>query len=245
MPVAAAKAFILGNEPFKEQDKLVYLLTESQGILKAIAPGALKHKNRFGAILELFTEGEFIYYWIEDHEFVTLSKGDLTASHFNMVSQPGNIFYFYFIAEILLRFVPYHHRDDRIFRLVRSLLESREAGMDIRLLLVYFMIWILRLEGVMFNPRLCSNCLEKDIAFAWLRADFRGLLCSNCHNAEKWRLEDLDLQFLSWTQNHAPGQLALWLPKLDCGKLTRLFRQKIEYHGELQLQTARYLPEFL
>ena len=65
MPIAENNAFVIGSKPFGEQDKLVYLLTEDQGIKKGIAPGANKHKNRFGAVFELFTEGHFIYNWKE------------------------------------------------------------------------------------------------------------------------------------------------------------------------------------
>jgi len=116
MPNASTRAFVLGTSPFNEQDKLVHLLTFDRGILRAIAPGALKNRNRFGSLLELFTEGEFQYYWKEDKEMITLSKGDIVKSYFNTVSEPQNIFYFYLVSEILLKFIPYNHRDKRIYR---------------------------------------------------------------------------------------------------------------------------------
>ena len=65
MPLASTQALILGSFPINEQDKLTQLLTTDRGILKAVAPGALKSNNRFGSLLELFTEGNFIYYWNE------------------------------------------------------------------------------------------------------------------------------------------------------------------------------------
>ena len=60
MPYLAVNAFALGSTRFKEQDKLVYLLTLDKGIIKAIAPGALKARNRFGSVFELFTEVDLI-----------------------------------------------------------------------------------------------------------------------------------------------------------------------------------------
>ena len=56
MPIGSTQAFVLSAAPLNEQDKLVFLLTVEKGILKAVAPGALKAKNRFGALLELFTD---------------------------------------------------------------------------------------------------------------------------------------------------------------------------------------------
>lgn len=244
MPNASTRAFILGTTVFNEQDKLVHLLTVNRGTLKAIAPGALKNQNRFGALLELFTEGDFQYHWKEDKEIITLSKGDIVTSNFNMVSNPGNIFYFYMVAEVLLKFVPYNHRDKRIYRLVRALLESREKDTPMDMLLLYFLIWILRIEGMMFNPGVCHNCFEKNIHRAWIRTDFRGILCPTCRTNENLSLAADDLQFIRWTEKHAPKDLDAWNDKIDNAKLIRTFKQKIEHHGEISLKTTQYLSEF-
>ena len=48
MPQASTRALVLSATPLNEQDKLVWLLTSNRGMLKAVAPGAAKLKNRFG-----------------------------------------------------------------------------------------------------------------------------------------------------------------------------------------------------
>lgn len=244
MPNAATRAFVLGTTPFNEQDKLVHLLSADRGILKAIAPGALKNKNRFGALLELFTESEFQYYWKEEKELITISRGDLVTSNFNLVSDSSNIFYFYLASEVLMKFVPYTHRDNRIYRLVRAVLESRTGGTAMNLLLLYFLVWILRIEGMMFDPGVCTNCFEKEIHRAWMRADFRGLLCEGCRTNENLMFADEDLQFVRWTETHAPKEVDAWIDTIDAAKLIRVFKQTIEHHGELVLKTTQYLSEF-
>jgi DNA repair protein RecO (recombination protein O) len=232
MPNASTQAFVLGTSPFNEQDKLVHLLTFDRGILRAIAPGALKNRNRFGSLLELFTEGEFQYHWKEDKEMITLSKGDIVKSYFNTVSEPQNIFYFYLVSEILLKFVPYNHRDKRI------------KGIEINLLLLYFLIWILRIEGMMFNPQICHNCFDRNIQQAWMRTDFRGILCSKCKTNENLMFTGNDLQFIQWTEKNGPKDLDVWQGKINREKLIRMFKGKIEYHGEFSLKSSQYLAEF-
>lgn len=244
MPNASTRAFVLGTAPLSEQDKLVHLLTDNRGILKAIAPGALKNQNRFGSILELFTEGEFQYYWKEDKEMVTLTKGDIAKSYFNTVSDPQNIFYFYLVSEILLKFVPYYHKDKRIFRLIRTMLETRAEGVEINLLLLYFLVWILRIEGMMFNPAMCANCSDINIPQAWLRTDFRGILCPRCRTNESLMLTGNELRFIGWTEKNPPKSLDIWKGKIDGPKLVRIFKQKIEHHGEFSLKSSQYLAEF-
>jgi DNA repair protein RecO (recombination protein O) len=244
MPNASTQAFILGSTPYNEQDKLVHMLTKNKGILRAIAPGSLKNRNRFGSILELFTEGEFLYYWTENKNLITLSKGDIINSNFTLVSDPKHIFYFYLISEILLKFIPFNQKDQRIYRLVGTVIKTLSEGSQMNLLLLYFLIWILRIEGMMFNPVLCYNCFSRNISKAWLKGDYRGILCNKCRSGEKVSFSSIDLSFIKWTEKHAPKDLFMWLDKLDTPRLIRVFNKKIEHHGEFKLKSVQYLAEY-
>ena len=88
------------------------------------------------------------------------------------------------------------------------------------------------------------KCFEKDINRAWMRTDFRGILCPACRTNENLALAGDDLQFIRWTEKHAPRDLDVWKEKIDNAKLIRTFKQKIEHHGELSLKTSQYLSEF-
>lgn len=244
MPYAATKAFVLGIMPLKEQDKLVHLLTAEKGILKAMAPGAMKVRNRFGALFELFTEGDFVYYWHEEKDLITISKGEILKSYFNIVSQPENIFYFYLISEIMLKFVPFNHRDKRLYRLLHTILENRTAGVEIDMLLLYFLVWILRIEGMMFNPGICYNCYKEKIEKAWIKTDFRGILCASCKTNETLILNREDLQYIAWTQKNSAKDSSAWSGKIDQAQLIRIFKRKVEHHGEFSLKSSHYLQEF-
>lgn len=244
MPQASTPALVLAASPLNEQDKLVTLLTAEQGLLKAVAPGAAKMKNRFGSLLEPFTEGEFHYYWREERELVTLGKGELLRSHFSVVSASENVFYFWLLAEIALKFMQPGHRDTRVYKLLQAILRSREEGAAMDWLLLYFLVWILRSEGLLFNPRRCSNCGAGDLERAWLRDDYRGLLCPACRSGERLDLGRSELEFISWTAGHAPGQCGEWAGRFAPARLIRTLAGKIEHHGEFTLQSRRYLKEF-
>src|SRR5512145_2722566 len=115
MPQASILALVLATSPLNEQDKLVSLLTPERGLLRAVAPGAAKIRNRFGSLLELFTEGEFQYHWREDRELVTIGRGEIRKSYFPLVSATENVFYFYLLAEIALKSMQPDHGDARIY----------------------------------------------------------------------------------------------------------------------------------
>jgi DNA repair protein RecO (recombination protein O) len=244
MPIASTRAFVLGGSTIGEQDRLIHLLTADRGILRAMAPGSLKARNRFGSLFELFTEGEFHYYWQENREYITINKGEIINSYFQTVSDPANIFYFYLIADIFIKFIPYNHKDKRLYRLLHAILEQRQQGIDMDLLLLYFLVWVLRIEGMMFSARMCSNCNKANISRAWIRTDFRGILCHTCKTTEPLVLHSSELQYLIWTEKHSPKELGAWKEKIDAAKLIRTFTRKIQYHGECTLKSAQYLAEF-
>jgi DNA repair protein RecO (recombination protein O) len=244
MPLLSTQAFVLDYTPINEQDKLVHLLSLESGILKAVAPGALKSKNRFGSMLEMFTLANFFYYQKDEKEMVTLSKGDILTSFFNTVSRPENIFTFYLMAEILLKIIPANQRDKRIFRLVHSLLKAGQSGRDMETLLLYFQVWILKIEGLMFNPGICYNCFRKNIKNAWLKTDFRGILCSRCRGNESFHLSEPELGYIDWMASNPPDSTYPYSADIRIRKMNRIFLKKIEYHAECSFKSKQYLPGF-
>lgn len=244
MPQASTRALVLDQIPFKEQDRMVHLLTENRGILKAIAPGSMRSKNRFGSLFELFTDGNFFYYWKENREIITITKGDIITSYFQTVSDSKNVFYFYFVAEIIRKFVPFQQKEPRIFKLMLSILESRVKGGNIQKLILYFLIWILRIEGMMFDPHACANCNSRGISNVWIRTDYRGTLCARCHGDEKIFISKPEQDFIRWIRSRSPSEIDQWNEEMNINKMIRIFKEKIEFHGEFSLKTPMYLKEF-
>lgn len=161
-----------------------------------------------------------------------------------MVSAAENIFYFYLIAEIVLKFIPLNQSDDRTYKLLLAILRGRENKLAMDWLLLYFLVWFLRSEGLLFNPGRCSNCSATGLTRAWVRRDYRGLLCSSCKTDERLQLNREELAYINWTKSHPPQDSVLWTDRFLPAPMIRLLVGKIEYHGEFTLQSRRYLPEF-
>jgi DNA repair protein RecO (recombination protein O) len=244
MPYLSTTAFVLGSSKFKEQDKLVYLLTLDQGIIKAVAPGALKTRNRFGSLFELFTEGEFTCYIREGRDLLTVSKGEIIKSFFDTVSAPASIFYFYLVAEIITRFVPFKNRDSRVYRLLKSVLLAGESQVPPRYLILYFLVWILKIEGMLFKPGLCYSCFSPIVSDAWLKDDYLGILCLSCRQNERRIIRAVELDFLRWCEKNPPAQLSEWTGRIESNSLIQNLVHKIEHHGEFSLKTSSCLKEF-
>ena len=245
MPLESAKAIVIGSFVFNEQDKIVHLLTEGDGIRKIVVPGSSKGKNRFGSLLELFTEGEFFFYRKEDRDLATLSKGDVITSYFETVSDPGRIFHFYLIAEILMKFIPQNFNTERIYKLLKSTLASSEEKVDMTHLLLYFMIWILRIEGMMFDAGKCLTCQRTDLQKSWVISGYRGIVCEQCKRDEKVILKKKELEFIEWTKRNDSSGNFESMTNENNKNLFRILKTKIEYHGEFSLNSPRYLSALI
>ncbi len=175
---------------------------------------------------------------------VTISKGDIVNSYFQTVSDAGNVFYFYLMADVFQQFVAVNQKEERLYRLLHSILTQGKEGIAMNLLLLYFLVWTLRIEGMMFNPAICYNCYDKNLRQAWFKTDFRGILCSKCRTTEPLLLDTKELNFIQWTQQHSPKELEVWKGEIDTAKLIRAFTEKMQHHGECTFKSARYLAEF-
>ncbi len=243
MPLESAKGIVLGSNVFKERDKIVQILTENSGIIKIVAHGSSKRKNRFGSLFELFTFGEFFFYRKEDKELSTLSKGDVIQSYFDTVSESGRIFYFYLIAEIVLKFVPKNFNSERVYKLLNSILIGSSKGVDMKYILLFFMIWILRIEGMMFESRRCCKCGENNLTKSWVTEDFRGVLCNLCRVGEMDSIGMESIKFIEWTKRNGLSSKYNNLTSEFCKELFQILKNKIEYHGEIILNSSRYLSD--
>jgi len=243
MPLKSEEALVIGSYVFNEQDKIVHLLTSRKGIQKIVAPGSSKGKNRFGSLLELFTEGEFFFYSKEDRELATLSKGDIITSYFDTVSEPDRIFHFYLIAEIVMKFVPSNFNTERIYKLIKSILNSSKEGTDMKYLILYFMVWILRIEGLMFEAGKCLKCNSSHNIKMWVMPDFRGVVCEKCRNGEDLLLEKTGVDFFEWTKKRSASEIFKPISTGEYKKIFRILKNKIEYHGEFNMNSARYLVD--
>src|SRR3989442_2520404 len=77
MSLVTTPAVVLQTYRYSETSKVVRLATRDLGVQSAIAKGALRPKSRFGAGLELLSEGVAQLYFRETRELHTLGPFDL------------------------------------------------------------------------------------------------------------------------------------------------------------------------
>jgi DNA repair protein RecO (recombination protein O) len=99
-------ALVLGSLRYGETSRIVRLATRDLGVQSAIAKGALRPKSRFGASLQLLSEGHAHLIPARASDLHTLAAFDLTALHSGLARDLDRFAAASVLAELATRFVP-------------------------------------------------------------------------------------------------------------------------------------------
>ncbi|HKW42114.1 MAG TPA: DNA repair protein RecO [Gemmatimonadales bacterium] len=106
MSLVTTPAVVLQTYRYSETSKVVRLATRDLGVQSAIAKGALRPKSRFGAGLELLSEGTAQLYFRETRELHTLGAFDLTNLRRELAAEVGRFAGAAALAEVMLKMAP-------------------------------------------------------------------------------------------------------------------------------------------
>ena len=115
MPLITTPAIVIGAIRYGETSKIVKLATREHGVQSAIAKGAMRPKSRFGASLQLLSEGTSSYLAKENRELNILTGFDLTRQHEGLAHRLDRYAAAGALAEITLRLAvgePHPHSFD-------------------------------------------------------------------------------------------------------------------------------------
>jgi DNA repair protein RecO (recombination protein O) len=127
MPLLGTPAIVLSALRYGETSKIVRLATREHGVQSAIAKGALRPKSRFGASLQLLSEGAAQYLAKENRELNVLTAFDLQHLHVGLAADLSRYATASALAEVMLRFAPADPHPDS-YDLFRDALHQLETA---------------------------------------------------------------------------------------------------------------------
>ena len=127
MPPVSTPAIVLSTLRYSETSKIVRLATRDYGVQSAIAKGALRPKSRFGAALQLLSEGQAQLHIKEHRELHLLAAFDLRQLHVGLASDLERYAIACALAEVMLRFAPADAHPES-FELLRHALGELESA---------------------------------------------------------------------------------------------------------------------
>jgi DNA repair protein RecO (recombination protein O) len=210
MGLCETEALVLRTYNLAEADKIVVSLTRASGLVRGVAQGCRRLKNRFGAALEPFTLLQITYYQKESQDLVSLRQTEILKSHFHLSSDAQTLAGLSYMADLVMEFSPPFQANEKLFRMVKACLEAVAASpSDLQTILRYFEIWLLKLEGFLPDIKRCAEC---HLAFEESRLAFVGsdlsLRCRSCSRGFGTALSDNLHRQLQATQKVNPHVFA-------------------------------------
>ncbi len=187
MGLVETEAIVLKSFNLDEADKIVHLITRSDGVIKGVAKGSRRLKSRFGSILEPFTLVKLDFFQREERELVSIREVEIKESYFEKASDPHFLQLYSYMAELLLEFSPPHEKNDDLFRMTRacfSAVSGNQASADS--IQIYFEMWLLRLAGFLPDWDKCVVCDRRlEVSEVTMLQMNSQLGCLNCVSPRK------------------------------------------------------------
>lgn len=184
MAIFETEALVLRSYNLAEADKIVVCLSRSAGLIRGVAKGCRKLRNRFGASLEPFTLINLTYYEKEHQELVSFRQTEILRSRFNLSGNSSILTGFAYMGDLLIDFSPPHQANDNLYRMALACFEAAsQSPSDLESILRYFEVWLLKIEGFLPDLKACASCQRAFTAeeTIYLSNDllFRCAQCSN------------------------------------------------------------------
>src|ERR1041384_43331 len=209
MAIFETEALVLRTYNLAEADKIVVCLTRSAGLIRGVAKGCRKLKNRFGAALEPFTLINLTYYEKENQELVSFRQVEILKSRFNLSSNASLLTGFAYMGDLLIDFSPPHQANDNLFRMALACFEAAsETPEDLEAVLRYFEVWLLKLEGFLPDVRVCANCQNVFGEEAIYLGPDLSLRCIQCSNGRGGAMSQRLRSHLRTAEKLSPAKFA-------------------------------------
>lgn len=175
-------ALIIGSLRYGETSRIVRLATREYGVVSAIAKGAFRPRNRFGASLQLLSEGDAHLLLARSSDLHTLVAFDLIALHDGLAANLERFAAASALAELVARFVPQAPGPEFFEQLRESValleLAPPEATIVVGLRALWRLIAQLGVAPVMAEcARDAAPLSEGEVAFSFRDG---GFLCPRC-----------------------------------------------------------------
>jgi DNA repair protein RecO (recombination protein O) len=194
VPLYKEQGIVLGAVKLAEADKIVTILTQGSGKVRAVAKGIRRTTSRFGARLEPFTHVDLMLYQGRNLDTITQA---VILSTFPTVREDYGA---YTAGETMLeaadKVAEEHEGNVRLFLLLLQglrALETRPA--DPAATAEAFLLRLLSLSGFAPSLSACAVCGSSDTAR--FSSSQGGAVCDGCAENEAQRVEPAALDWLA------------------------------------------------
>jgi DNA repair protein RecO (recombination protein O) len=194
MPLYKDQGIVLGSVKLAEADKIVSILTQGSGKIRAVAKGIRRTSSKFGARLEPFTHVSVMLYRGRNLDTVTQAE---IINPFRTVRDDFSLFS---AGETMLeaadKVAEEHERNVPLFLLlVRGLRALDTQPAEPAAVAEAFLLKLLSLSGFAPGVSACVVCGAREVGrFSHSQG---GAVCENCHDRDAQRVKPEALAWLA------------------------------------------------
>lgn len=194
MPLYKEQGIVLRAVKLGEADKIVSILTQGSGKIRAVAKGIRRTNSKFGARLEPLTHVSLLLY--RGRNLDTITQAEILGSfqgirrNFELIAAGETM------LEAADKVAEEHERNVRLFLLLLTGLRALESGpRDPAAVAESFLLKLLSLSG--FHPSLsgCAVCGSPG-AHGWFSAGQGGVVCRDCAEHDAGRVSEAAVRWL-------------------------------------------------
>ncbi|MFD2672370.1 DNA repair protein RecO [Marinicrinis sediminis] len=237
------EGIVIRSFDYGEGNKIIRLLTE-QGKVTLMAKGAKKVKSRHGAVSQLFTQADFVFY--QSGEMGTLNAGETIHSFHAIRSDLLKSAYASYLTELVDRMMEDNEASQAIYQQLLAALTAIESDKDPELIIHAFELKMLHLAGYTPVFSHCVHCGQQEKGLPAFSPSLGGMLCPDCLQQDAYRLamNEKTLKILALLQR-------LDLRRLGETKVSAQTRKEmkasmnafIDTHIQLKLKSRSFLEQ--
>ena len=178
MSIIKTRGIVLKTQDYKENDKLLWILTEEYGKISAIAKGARKSKNKNFSNTLPFCFGEYVLF--KGRALYTLNEGRIIDSFQDVLNNYDTLIYGSYFNELVDIALEEENCSSIFKEIIKAFFLMRNGAVDLDILARAFEIKLLKATGYGISLENCAVCGEKIKNCDYISFQFYGGVCENC-----------------------------------------------------------------
>jgi len=180
MEIQKSTGIVLSSRTSGEADLFCRILTKECGKRDFIIKGLKKSKRRSQSAAEPGTVLKLIYYFSETRSSFIVKEFEVLRYNFDIRDNLQKIFNLYLILETVEKTSGYNDTDRQIFDLLAAGIDTVSKTDSPVNLSVFFILHLLRLQGLLPDMKKCKKCGRTDYREFTLDISDLCPLCENC-----------------------------------------------------------------
>jgi DNA repair protein RecO (recombination protein O) len=177
--LGASAAVVIGSFPLGESDRVVTFFSRDFGRVRGVARAARRLRSRFGGGLELFTQGQLVFFDTGRSELVRIDHFDVGHPFARLREDLGRLGEAAWVVEIVARTTGERDRQPALYGLLLRVLHAMEVSPRPARVAVCFGVRCLDVLG--HRPRL-DRCAACGATYPFPRPGLgeEGVICEAC-----------------------------------------------------------------